>query len=993
MTLKQLEDIWKDALEKKKGGEYFKAVRSAVKNKSISPLPLIGKLESFANELLSGEQIARMGGGHLPQDDKWRITLYGQLLAAAMILQKESHSHKGLRKNMLKFLEVSSFVVKSNYDFIGKAIDALEFNFRELGYDWNAVEIATSLDVLAYKVCKESVMDKSVRNKFEFNGAGQACIRDGVLQIKSSVGETASTKAFAVDQDRVHVFTRNTRAEKLKVSDVENATEIDAFARTFAETQNETLQSAQHPQGYKLKVGDRVTIKCVGIGEDSKGCPIIKCEALDTLDVAEGFIKEEELIKGTYTKDLVDYFFDGDCIENSVVVEAGEKPVFSIKEAYADFSMRKAEEDEKYSTVFEAMAVRIVDKLERINWMTSGGYGGISLILDGVNEGDIKPLSICNIQNRNGNFYINICPPKYDSDSPVRPFDEDRVLADFIVDSNTALENIRKKNVGTNGSQAEVDKAWIRSLARIMARRTSDAGSMETYRRLLCSGFLSRLAGDDEGEKIYLAQATYLGKCIEYAQTGALSKGLKTDGLNEEQKRVLDILSKAGNPDDVSLLASMFTQGDLSDATNSILSLLISLGTSRKYRDEIFATPDKIRKTICGILGVSDQFRASEAAVLGKYGKGESQKLEFKSSYVNRNDGKGPDLDYQGRGQVFEAVCGFLNSDGGTVYIGVNDKTGDPIISEDFGIKGDIRWLTENYNRVNDRGIKLLGHSVPKADSLDHFILFLNAEKEAYFKPSLLKNITIEATEDQDAIRITVSPSLYEIAFLYKSRLDRNGGVAYMRDGNSTVPMTDRDMEQRLMSLKSIRKEMEFIVKLQEAIDRKHKVILKNYASGNSGTIRDRFVVPINLFYNDENVYCWDLEEKEFKQFRLSRIGSIDTDIDDPGYTHAYEPREADVFRWINENESYHVKVRMEVGARNYLLEEYSNAKNLPEAELYEDADGKWILDTRLQGLGAMRRFFLGLADKIEILPTEDSEKLKNDIKEYVKGNLKEYIE
>lgn len=98
------------------------------------------------------------------------------------------------------------------------------------------------------------------------------------------------------------------------------------------------------------------------------------------------------------------------------------------------------------------------------------------------------------------------------------------------------------------------------------------------------------------------------------------------------------------------------------------------------------------------------------------------------------------------------------------------------------------------------------------------------------------------------------------------------------------------------------------------------------------------------------------------------------------------------MFRWINENESYHIKVRMEVGARNYLLEEYSNAKNLPSDELYEESDGKWILDTRLQGLGAMRRFFLGLADKIEILPTEDSEKLKADIRNYIAANLKEYI-
>lgn len=39
-----------------------------------------------------------------------------------------------------------------------------------------------------------------------------------------------------------------------------------------------------------------------------------------------------------------------------------------------------------------------------------------------------------------------------------------------------------------------------------------------------------------------------------------------------------------------------------------------------------------------------------------------------------------------------------------------------------------------------------------------------------------------------------------------------------------------------------------------------------------------------------------------------------------------------------------------------------------------------------------MRRFFLGLADKIEILPTEDSEKLQNDIRKYIAQNLNDYI-
>ncbi len=988
MTLEQLESIWKKSVEKCTYSDFVKAIRVAVLEGSLVPLQLLGILERYEKELQPQMQSCLTGNGNV-NGDRSLVTFYGQLLASEMILLFKSNTNKLLRTKMIEFLEVSSAVVKSDYDFIGKAIDTLSYDFKELGYDWSNVESSTSLDLLAYRICTKSRMNTGVRHTFEFNGAGQACISDGILQIKSSRGEAASVKAFDINNDRVQVFTKNTRSERLKASVADTADKIDEFARTFAETQNETLKSSPTLRTNKLKVGEKVTIKCLDIYRNEDGYQVIKCAALNSPDMAEGCILDEELIKGIYTEDLAEYLFAGDCIENAIVIENGDEPVFSIKDAYSEYSRNKAWEDNRKSAVFEAKAVAVRDDIGKINWLTSGGYGAISLNIDGIDKGDIAVLNIHNIQKNNLELFINVCPPRYECTSVDRKFDEDTVLADFVVDSEKALENIRKKEDDKKISY--LDKSILTRLSKIIARRNSNANSLEIYKRLLCSEFIARLSGDAEGVKTYEAQATYLGKCIEYAQSGAVSDFPKSGILSEDQSRILDILANSGNQENVSSLAAKFTPGDLSTSANKILSLLISLETSRKYTDAITTTQDKVRKAICGILEVSDEFRAEEAIVMGKYGKGEGHKLEFKSSYVMRNDGKGPDIDYQGRGQVFEAVCGFLNSDGGTVYIGVNDKTGDPIISDNYGIKGDIRWLTENYSSIDSQRYRQLGHHIPKADSLDHFVLFLNAEKEIYFKQSLQKNITIEVTEDQDAIRITVSPSQYEIAFLYKD-LNREDGIAYMRDGNSTVPMTSHDMEQRLMSLKSIKKEMGFIVKLQEAIDKKHKVILKDYASGNSGTIRDRFVVPVNLFYNDENVYCWDLEEAAFKQFRLSRIGSIETDIEDPVYSHAFEPREADIFRWINEDESYHIKIRMEVGARNYLIEEYSNAKNLSENELYEESDGKWILDTRLQGLGAMRRFFLGLADKIEILPTEDSEKLQNDIRKYVAQNLDDYI-
>jgi len=991
MTQQQLDELWQQAKESKNADEFIKGVWATVLDDSINKQQLQVILGRYCEEFLPEGMAICARGDLMSADDKELLTLHGRVLAAQMLLLLDTHSMNALRDQMIMFMEYASFVVRSDYDLIGKVVDTLAYNFLELGYDWSIVENATSLDVLAYRICSQSRMAKSQPNKFEVNGAGQVCLDAGVLQVKSSTGPDTSAKAFEVAKGRIQILTPNIRTERLKASCVNEADKLDEFSSVFKATQTETAKNANAGTARDIRVGDKVTIKILNIETDDEGYPVVKCAALESKDMAEGVVQNEELIKGTYTEDLADFFFEGDCIENAIVVESGENPVFSIKKAYHDFAAAKAGADDRNLAFFEAKALDIREDFDRIFWMTAGGYGAISFGIEGVRKGDTAVLCVQNIQTKGDAIYINVCPPRYGYDKIDRKFDEESVLIDFVVPVERAVDNI--KRAGTEAIKNEKSNGVVLSLSRILERSAaSQKEALESYRRLLCAGFLSRLAEDSRGEANIAAKAIFLGSCIEYAQKGALTRRNALPELSEEQNTILEILGAADSPQKMpELYLTLSQKGKIGEEAGKILQLLAALDISYKFKDEIRTDSDTVRKAICSILGVVDQFRESEAVTLGKYGKGESGKLEFKSSYVMRNDHKGPDIDYQGRGQVFEAVCAFLNTDGGTVYVGVNDKTGEPIISEEYGLNGDIKWLTANYSAIDSIRVRLLGHHVPKADNLDHFVLFLNAEKELYFKESVRKNIRIEATDDQDAIRITVTPSLYEIAFLYKDN-SYTEGQAFMRDGGSTLPMTRRDMEQRLMSLKSIKKEMEFIVTLQESIDKKHKVILRNYASGNSGKIRDRFVVPVNLFYNDENVYCWDLEEAAFRQFRLARIGSIDTDIENPVYSHAFEPKQADVFRWINDGQDYHIKVRMEVGARNYLLEEYSDAKNLPATELYEESDGKWILDTHLHGLGAIRRFYLGLADKIELLPTEDSEKLKEDLKNYISANFGEYI-
>lgn len=985
MTISQLGTQYAE-LSLQNIGSFISAVRTCHFDKSVSTLSLSNHLDSRTAPFRSEWYRIRGSKAMVSDTDRCDLTVQGIVLAAEMLLLLEMRSNNALRKKMLYFLEYASFLINQQYGFTEIAIDALCQDFVSLGYDWKNIETAISLDTIAYLICNRSERTDSP-SAFRYANRGEIMTIDRRLVISSSRIDGNTVRSLDLCKGKIEILTKNTRSEKLKVSEVSNINSLDNFVRTFILTQNETGKKLLNSQMRQIQVGDVVTIKCTTEVPSSDGRIELNCIALDVPFCPDGIIKEEELTKGIHTSDIAPYLFEGDCIRNAVVIEAGEKPVFSIREAYRQFSKETAEKDLKKDLVFEAKAVATDRHNDRINWITSRGYGGISLNMGGIHTGDIAVMTVKNVLNNRNDLYVNIASPKYGYDRIDDRFDEENVILGFAIGIDKAIAMLRLQSAPQEPSEP-ADAEAIRCISNILSSCSCVKDSLERYKRLVVSGMLANCISDEDTAKRALASSEFLRSCISFAQNGKFDP-CSNDGPDEEETRILKCLSLFETPEKIHDLSLLIDSRGMDVASNRIAALILAHGLSDVFSDKVKTNRDSLRERICSIIGTADQFRPEGNRILGKYGKVEGHALEFKSSYVMRNDGSQnvPDIMYQGRGQVFEAVCGFLNTDkGGTVYIGVNND-GDPISSPGHGLNADIEWLTTNYAKLNNTRRQQLGHNIPKADTLDHFVLFLNSEKELYFKETLQSNIIIEATEDQDAIRINVSPSLYEIAVLYKDKT-RTEGQAYMRDGGQTVPMRRHDKEKRLMSLKRISKEIGFIVTIQEAIDERHKLIFRNYASGNSGKIEDRFVVPVNLFYNDENVLCYDLVRKEMRQFRLSRIEKIDQVPADPVYSHNFQPQQADVFRWIDEKKSYHIKVRMEVAARNYLLEEYSNAKNLSSDEFYEDSDGKWILDTSLHGLGAIRRFYLGLADKIEILPTEDSDLLLKEIETFIARHL-----
>lgn len=929
-----------------------------------------------------------MKGIAMDEKERQRLIMSAKVVACSLVLLCETRSRKESRMASLLFLEYSSYLNSYKYDLTGLMVNCGCYAMTAPGFSWSMIETSIGIDILIYKMLENAKFDMTHElEEIIIDRAGTICLKDGKLHISSAPSHNPDVLAFLNHNKTVEVCTRNIRDERLKASNIDDVSAVDDFASTFIQAQGVSRKSRPKKAGKELVLFDKYSIILGEARKDEGGLDYFECVPLGTLYDGTCEIQEEELVKGIYTHELIEYFYEKNVIENAELVDMEEPPLFSIREAYKTYCKKMADADVIEKRVYEAKVIDIYqgttpDK-DRVRLISDKGYAGLMRVDGNYKKDDIIIVYTVSVRSRGSELFINMDKPAFDYDEKPGRFDGDSILNDFTVTVNDAISNLDSSSKAADASSSVHDNI-VKQISTILSLSKTD-DSMERFRNLLSAAFILNAVGDIEGRDTALARAEFMGQCLRAAEGVPVKDKRTSINLDEKEKWIINALGFLDRPENTSEIASLIQDASDEDE-KEIAKLLMIHSLSHSNPDDFKYTSGNIRKRICDILGVGDHFRGPEYKGGGKYGKGELANVEFKASYVMSNKDGRPDIYQQGRGQVLEAVCGFMNKNGGTVYIGVNNY-GDPLTAEDYGLKGDLAWFSKNFDTVKILRSNQLGHSVPQPEDLDSYCRFLNYELELYFKPSVRNCITISPTDDMDAIKIDVRPSEFEIVKLYEDNTWTDGTV-YVRNGEETLPMSRHDQEQRLMQLRSVGKVEQFILTLTEAIDKKRKVILKGYASSNSNQVKDRIIVPINLVYNNENLWAYDLEKKETREFRLSRISAIETDIEDAGYSHAFKKGESDVFRWINPKVNYHIKLKMSIAALNCLREEYSDTKNLPESELYQVSPERWILDTTLHGLGAVRRFYLGLADQIDILDTEDADKLREEIRVFVGKNI-----
>ena len=176
------------------------------------------------------------------------------------------------------------------------------------------------------------------------------------------------------------------------------------------------------------------------------------------------------------------------------------------------------------------------------------------------------------------------------------------------------------------------------------------------------------------------------------------------------------------------------------------------------------------------------------------------------------------------------------------------------------------------------------------------------------------------------------------------------------------------------------RKEIaERIEMLGQAIREKKKVILKAYESANSKEVSDRFVEPFEFTTNCIDIWGYDLEKKECRVFKISRISSVVVLEDYWANEDKHLKSRTDCFR-MSGYEQTPVKLELGLQAKNLLLEEYP----LAERDLRQEGK-KWVLETMVSNMAGVGRFVIGLAHDVTVV---DSPALTEYIKEFVSKHL-----
>lgn len=807
---------------------------------------------------------------------------------------------------------------------LGDEVSTLGYNRHEL--------MADSPDMLSERILKQSIVFKKKNTPHVRENIGTAIIENSSLSIYNcSLSETKKGKfnpSLSVADGSIKVFSLS--ANKLKQSLQSDLDAICSFTETFLEDCRTIVPERKKLLRYDI--ADRQTIRVRVTGKD-----------LNTIYV-ETIDPKYEQIKGTLTMNSTFTYSFSDCLKYlpvgyDIEVRLGGitqegKGVFDMS---ADF--KKYVMEEWINSGEEVLARSLKVNNGNTMWFTETGY--VVYTQKNEFEPDLYAwLQVTHI-NPNGYVYADFIEESKDR------FDEQEarkeMMLSFCFEHEDDLPE-EEKNKTAVIRTSELAAAAI--ILYILQRKISVP--TERYKMLCAIGILCKISENINSMNFLDFMSQYLRCCIYFVQ-GKYDKMFSVnvaDDISEldvvkRRRLIVEILGNYERPANVQLV------DDAIDGDDEMISKLAKLVQSSSRIRGILSESslNVIKREITKMLSIEDDTATDLDEENGAYFGNEDMSKEFKTSFVfPPNNGMRPAPAKQHQ-NVFKAVCGFLNSEtGGTLYLGVND------LGYAFGIKQDMDFL--------------------KFHNIDEYMRHIQDEAKLAFGLDVIMDIQIVPLYNNSVVALQIKPCEHKIVYL--------DGKAYLRINAETREMDD-DMKKRAQAWKMhFNKDTERSKDaIREAIVGKRKVILHGYSSSNGGNCRDRQVEPFAFAKSRKHIWCFDPVDSKNKLFSISRIGNVE--ILDSKWTRELEHKELsiDLFNMIGTTPT-HLSLHLDTMAKNLLVEEFVDA----DKELVDLNNGYWQLDTDVYSMAGIGRFYIGLADHIEIIQGDELKKYAQD---YVK--------
>lgn len=855
-----------------------------------------------------------------PEDTELRRNAYSLMLQTLLLI---------IHQNETELAEMAAGIL------IGRAPQKQPFGWEDIK-NFNG-------PALALKIIGSEPLGTGLENECWYEEYGSIAIKDGTLEVSAmNADETALaqlTTSIEIFNGKLKIL--STKGSKVKASEANNLNAMRSFTNDFLRTMKGNGRKKKAPKRVYAE-GDQATVEIIRKVSAANNKYSLRVKTID---------KEYETIEGSiplgntmnfYAQDFYEYFNGGNIIKATVV--NAEKGIFSFDYEFKDFIIKeRAPLNQTMSAYIDKVIPDSKGKPKAYMWTEQGfvaqGYAG-----DTYSVGDCVTIEIT--KHGEGKYY-------------------GVVMTDIKDYSETTfnLKQVKQECVKCFGSAPveadevhEISLETLRILSRILIGYQKQLPSPSDRYRVLC--FLKVLAGitDNPEDTRYLSfLSDYMEALVLFAKSEYDKlQPLKFEGDSEPEtvqrrKRIVQVISAYGN-DERNDELSDFIHNDPDELIRKIATLVQSCNRIDHFISK--STQNLIKREVIKCLELDIETVTDLEEENGTYVGYENDRMEFKTSFFF------PPANAKERNQkltILRGICAFLNSStGGTLYLGVNDL-------------GYVKGIQEDINHMEKV-------SNGWYQDLDGYRRNIIDEAKKHWDLDILTHIRIKPVFKDKAVEIKVEP--YELGIV--SIKDE----AFIRINSETRRMNDNERRRILIDRINSKKESaETLSTLMEAVETKCQVVLLGYRSSSGGDIRDRLVEPFAFASGGKTVWCYDVESKTNKLFKIDRILNVELTKKSWEYKTHHKEGKTDIFR-LTSDTTKAVELELSMRARNILVEEY------PEAKKYikpTDDNDKWIFRTevcRMEGIG---RFYMGLAEEITIIEAPG-------LKEYAEQYVKEHI-